>query len=160
MRALLFLALISIVSCTSPTGKDTENEPKIENVSVEPKAIAGGEQCYLFIAVKDTYALKLNIIDNTVKGTAVYKNYEKDSSHGAVEGEVDGDIIHLWYSFQSEGMNSVRELYFKKNGDQLTTGIAEEQVKGDSAYVPDKNSVKYSGPVYAEGDCNSVPVLK
>jgi hypothetical protein len=159
MRYLLSLFFISMLSCNTPTGKDAENEPKLENIGVKPTEISG-EQCYLFVAVKDTYALKLTIVDKSVKGTAVFKNYEKDSSHGSVEGEVDGDIVHIWYNFQSEGMQSVRELFFRKQGDELVTGIANEQVKGDSAYVPDKNTIKYSGPVYTKANCSVVPVLK
>lgn len=118
-----------------------------------------GEACYLFVAAKDTYALKVNIADTAVKGTAVFRNFEKDSNHGSVEGKVEGDIIHLWYHFQSEGMSSVRELYFKKKGDQLVTGIANEATRGDTAYVPDPKTVSYSGPVYVKGDCTLVPQL-
>ena len=118
-----------------------------------------GEQCYLFVAAKDTYALKLNIIDTSIKGTAVFKNFEKDSSHGTVEGTVNGDIIRLWYHFQSEGMNSVRELYFKKEGDKLVSGISDEATRADTAYVADAKAVVYNGPVYMKEDCGNTPEL-
>ncbi|WP_346237720.1 hypothetical protein ABDK00_001405 [Niabella insulamsoli] len=160
MKPLFFILMLTVIACNTAPKEDTENEPKVENVSIDAGAVESNlPQCYVFIAQKDTYALKLAFTDEAVKGTAVYKNHEKDSSHGDVEGAISGDIIHLWYSFNSEGMKSVRELFFKRTGEGLVTGVAEEQTKADSAFVADKDAVRYEGPTYKPADCNLVPVL-
>ena len=158
---LFFCILIASVlfSCNNAPQQSEgtlEDSTTVTAAKTEPVV---GEQCYLFVAAKDTYALKLNIIDTAVKGTAVFKNFEKDSNQGTVEGKMNGDIIRLWYNFQSEGMNSVRELYFKKEGDKLVTGTSNEATKADTAYVPDAKAVVYNGPVYMKGECANVPEL-
>lgn len=156
---LITLATGLLIACNqAPRQPETVTEDDGSAVSANT-GLAPGEQCYWLIAAKDTYALKLNIIDTSVKGTALFKNFEKDSSHGSVQGEVAGDIIHLWYQFQSEGMTSVRELFFKKEGNQLVTGIAHEATRADTAYVPDPQTVQYTGPVYVKTDCADIPEL-
>ncbi|MGE9310705.1 hypothetical protein ACLOAU_03640 [Niabella sp. CJ426] len=161
MKSFFYILIASILfACNSaPQQGDDSSKDSTAAVMADKTEPVAGEQCYLFIAAKDTYALKLNIIDKSVKGTAVFKNFEKDSNHGTVEGTVDGDIIRLWYNFQSEGMNSVRELYFKKQGDNLVTGISSEATRTDTAYVPDAKAVIYNGPVYIKSDCSAAPKL-
>lgn len=156
-----FLIIIVVMLFACNTVSKQNEDAKVDSAGAGSATTVSltGEHCYSFVAAKDTYALKINIVDKRVNGTAVYQNYEKDSSHGTVEGEIEGDIIHLWYHFQSEGMNSVRELFFKKEGDQLVSGISAEVSKGDTAYVPDAKAVQYTGPVYIKGDCGQVPQL-
>ena len=161
MKSFFFIVITATFFACNNAPQQGERPSEDSTAMVAEKtAPLVGEQCYLFVASKDTYALKLNIIDTAVKGTAVFKNFEKDSNHGNVEGKIDGDIIHLWYNFQSEGMNSVRELYFKKEGDKLVTGTSSEATRADTAYVPDAKAVVYNGAVYMKGDCASVPELQ
>lgn len=160
MKLIFFILITSVLfACNNaPQQSESSLEDSTAVVSEKTEPVAG-EQCYLFVAAKDTYALKLNIVDTAVKGTAVFKNFEKDSNHGTVEGSVNGDIIRLWYHFQSEGMNSVRELYFKKEGEKLVTGTSNEATRADTAYVPDAKAVNYNGPVYTKGECTGMPEL-
>ncbi|MGN7783580.1 hypothetical protein ACTJIJ_03605 [Niabella sp. 22666] len=155
----IFLASILFACNSAPQQSDGPSKDSTAAVMADKAEPVAGEQCYLFVAAKDTYALKLNIIDTSVKGTAAFKNFEKDSNHGTVEGSVDGDIIRLWYNFQSEGMNSVRELYLKKEGDKLVSGTSNEASRADTAYVPDAKAVVYNGPVYIKSDCSAAPKL-
>lgn len=160
MKSFFYILMASILfACNSTPQQNEDSSQDSTAVIAEKTEPVVGEQCYLFVAAKDTYALKLNIIDTSIKGTAVFKNFEKDSNHGTVEGTVDGDIIRLWYNFQSEGMNSVRELYLKKEGDKLVSGTSSEATRADTAYVPDAKTVVYNGPVYMKGDCVTVPEL-
>ncbi|MCH5716835.1 hypothetical protein [Niabella hibiscisoli] len=152
------MTAIVLISCSN--GPRQGDESSIDSTISTADKIQPivSDECYLFIAAKDTYALKINIADTVVKGTAVFRNFEKDSNYGTVEGAMNGDVMHLWYNFQSEGMNSVRELYFKKNGDQLITGISNEATRADTAYMPDAKAVSYTGPVYVKGNCSDVPL--
>ena len=157
----VFFILITVIffACNNTSQQSEASSEDSVAITAEKTEPVGGEQCYLFVAAKDTYALKLDMIGTAVKGTAVFRNFEKDSNHGTLEGKADGDIIRLWYNFQSEGMNSVRELYFKKEGDKLVTGVSNEAIRADTAYVPDAKAVVYNGPVYIKGDCAAFPKL-
>ncbi|WP_114791829.1 hypothetical protein U0035_15510 [Niabella yanshanensis] len=160
MRPVFFI-LITVIffAChNTPRQSETSSEDSVAITAEKTEPVVDA-QCYLSVAAKDTYALKLTIIDTSVKGTAVFKNFEKDSNHGTLEGRVEGDIVRLWYNFQSEGMNSVRELYFKKEGDKWVTGVSNEATRADTAYVPDAKAVVYNGPVYIKGDCAAFPEL-
>ena len=64
----------------------------------------------------------------------IYDNYEKDGSRGTVKGKDNGEIIMLWYDFNSEGMHSVMEVYFKKENGKLVRGIGDMDVKTDTTY--------------------------
>lgn len=87
----------------------------------------------------------------------VFNNFEKDDSHGTFTGKINGDILKAIYRFQSEGMNSVREIYLKMDGNNLITGIGDTEVKGDSAYIKDPASIKYPNSiVYKKVDCKNV----
>ena len=156
----MFLVLAALGACVS----DNQNNPLKENQDTTATLITpvteAVQNCYLFIAARDTYALQLVITGDSVEGKAVYRNYEKDSSHGDLKGTLLNDIFRLWYSFESEGMHSVRELYFKRSGEDLVAGIAEEQLRQDTAYVPRPELITYTGAVYHPGPCSSVPVLR
>ncbi len=161
MKSVFFIVTaIVLISCNNGPRQGDENsvDSTIGTTDKIPPIVS--DECYLFIAAKDTYALKISIVDTTVKGTAVFRNFEKDSNRGTVEGTMKGEVMHLWYNHQSEGMNSVRELYFKKEGDRLVTGISNEATRGDTAYVPDAKLVSYTGPLYSRGDCANVPELR
>jgi hypothetical protein len=63
---------------------------------------------------RDTAILMLDQKGNMFTGKMLYDNYEKDGSRGTIKGKEDNEIIKLWYDFDSEGMHSVMEVYFKK----------------------------------------------
>jgi hypothetical protein len=52
-----------------------------------------------------------------------FKNFEKDSSSGTFTGTYNSaGILIADYSFQSEGMSSVMQVAFKKDGDNFIRG--------------------------------------
>ena len=126
--------------------KADTNEPGVpaEHPSVEiPEADVVASRCYWKILNRDTFAIRLDQSGNSVTGKLSFDNFEKDASSGIVRGKVEGNIIKLWYNFASEGMNSVMEVYFKKEGDQLLRGIGPVDVKGDSSYFTDPAAIEY-----------------
>ena len=65
----------------------------------------------------------LQITESTgedVKGSLVLQNYEKDSSYGTFTGKYLDNQISISFTFQSEGTQSVRQILFTKDGDNLT----------------------------------------
>ncbi|HQW12911.1 MAG TPA: hypothetical protein PK076_08655 [Saprospiraceae bacterium] len=111
------------------------------------------EECYRMITKRDTYDLSYIRTGNKVTGRMVFDNYEKDSSSGDITGEFDGDILHVIYSFSSEGMESVAHHYFKKEGDGMLAGIGDIRVSGDTTYLKNSDKLKFGTLVYHKIDC-------
>ncbi len=155
MRILFFVfAVVFIAACNNNTTstEDSTDSTVIQNngndqpVSSENSgnSSANVSGCYWKILKRDTLAISLEQTDNSVTGKLNFDNFEKDASTGLVHGIVEGDIIKLWYNFASEGMNSVMEIYFKKEGDQLFRGIGPVDAKGDTSYYTNHSAITYT----------------
>ena len=163
----IFLLGIFIFSCnsnnTSQVEKDDESLPAepqkkdsaIDALNDKGHSVSG---CYWKVLQRDTFVLHLEESGNDLTGRLTFNNFEKDKSSGKVRGKIEGDIVKLWYSFQSEGTQSVMEVYFKKEGDHLLRGFGPVDVSGDSAYFKNKNGVDYKNDqTYTRVDCSILP---
>ena len=163
---LLALIIMMITSCNSNTDSkivrtDTivnENTVDVNKTRPSQKAAISFEGCYLKILKRDTMVLHLRQNGDSVSGKMSFDNYEKDSSSGEVFGVVDGDIIKLWYSFQSEGMHSVAELFFKKENGSLIRGIGDINSKADTSYFANHAAITYpADQSFSKIDCSNIP---
>ena len=102
------------------------------DVNQTPAAEVSG--CYMKIIGRDTAILMIEQKGKDLSGKMLYDNYEKDGSRGTLKGKEDGEILKLWYEFDSEGMHSVMEVYFKKENGRLLRGIGDMDVKTDTTY--------------------------
>lgn len=115
--------------------------------------------CYLRIIKRDTVALTLKETGNTVSGKLNFDNYEKDASSGSVTGTIDNDILKLIYNLQSEGMNSVMEVYFKITGKGLIQGIGEVKTKSDTTCYANFEKIIYpTGNELLKTSCDRLDV--
>jgi len=122
------------------------------NAKQEPDDLAG---CYIKITGRDTAIVMLDQKGNDISGKMLYDNFEKDGSSGTVKGKEDGDILKLYYDFNSEGMRSVTEVYFKKVNGGLLRGIGDMDVKGDTAYFT--SGINYSDKeAFGKVDCDLI----
>lgn len=160
MRYLLFLPLALLCfSCnsfiTEEHTTDSVIQAKAAQSASEKIMPRVDTMCYEHISGDDIYTYRLVRDSNLVAGTAVYDHFEKDDSRGAVKGVITGDIMHLWYEFHSEGVNSVSEKYFKISADGITEGIGAFNVRGDTSYFTDTAAINYNGGlVYKRINCN------
>jgi hypothetical protein len=146
MHRITFLAmLVIILSCNNNPGNDdsltgdTSSHPVITD-TLQP-TLTG---CYIRVLQRDTLIASFDQSGKTITGKLLFDNYEKDGSSGTVSGVVEGDIVKLIYRFQSEGMSSISEQFFKITKDGLLQGIGEVAVNGDSAYFSDPVNITYS----------------
>lgn len=86
------------------------------------------------IVARDTAILMIEQKGKEVSGKMLYDNFEKDGSRGTVKGKEEGEILKLWYEFNSEGIHSIMEVYFKKENGRLLRGIGDMDVKTDTTY--------------------------
>jgi hypothetical protein len=150
----LFLALV-LLGCNDGNKPEEEkkvsrdasdttrsNSPDIPETSSTPsdQDLTG---CYMRVMSRDTFVAKLQQ-GNEITGKLSFDNYQKDGSSGQVSGRLENGLIKLVYSFQSEGTNSVMDVYFKPLGNELIRGIGEMETRGDTAYF--KNPALVSFP--------------
>ena len=162
----IFLLPIFIFSCNANSSSDeAKNESSPDNHKSKDTSVAVSNDgdnnlsgCYWKVLQRDTFVLHLAASGNDLSGKLTFNNFEKDKSSGIVRGKIEGDILKLWYSFQSEGMQSLMEVYFKKQGDHLIRGLGPVTVKGDSAYFSSDRDVDYnSDQTFTRVDCATLP---
>lgn len=149
------------MACNNDSGIDPNaDSPAISKDSSADKADIASKipGCYLRVMQRDTLAAFLTQDGNIISGKLTFDNYQKDGSSGTVTGIIDEDILKLVYRFQSEGMNSISEVYFKITAAGLIHGTGEIKVKGDSAYYSAPGNVVYNDmEVLTKVDCNTLP---
>ena len=144
MRLVIILSII-LFSCSNNSREEDGKEQQKENNKdiVDKPTSADIEGCYWQVLKRDTLVAWLVQKGDSISGKLSFDNFEKDGSSGFVRGSLDGDIIKLWYSFQSEGMNSVMEVWYKKQGDALLRGIGAPGVKADTSYFTDHSEIQF-----------------
>ena len=161
MRLVLLICCIFLLSCNNDSETTTivtENNAGENSVQESTTAINKVDGCYMRILKRDTMLLHLQQNGNTVSGKMNFDNYEKDGSAGTVSGILENDIVKLWYNFQSEGMNSVMELYFKVSDSTMIQGVGPMDNKADTAYFTDHSKIDFAkAQSLNKIDCAQVP---
>jgi hypothetical protein len=110
--------------------------------------------CYVYIKNRDTANLKINIEGEELTGELSYKLFEKDSNTGKIAGEMRGDTIIAEYTFDSEGMRSVREVAFLKKADgNIYEGFGEVMEKDGKMIFKNHSALKFDSMVFTKTDC-------
>jgi len=100
--------------------------------------------CYVSKLAKDVYTLEIESVNSgNFVGKVAFNNFEKDSSSGIFTGNLSGDILLGNYSFSSEGMNSNRQLIFRKFGDNFIEGFGEVKSLGDTESFVNIQNITY-----------------
>ncbi|NMH26780.1 hypothetical protein [Flavobacterium silvaticum] len=151
-----FAIAISLIGCN----KKEEIKAGESPIKTETDTIVSSSEteknCYEFVQQKDTISLSYNQTGNKVNGELHFKNFEKDSSHGKVEGIFSGDTLKLDYTFQSEGTESVREMNFLKNGLSLIMGTGDMEDKDGKMSFKNQKHIKYiDAIVLVKADCKN-----
>lgn len=145
------IAAIFLFSCNNSTDKESSKE----NTTSKKPATEG---CYWSTVERDSIVASLSQQGNTIYGTLSFDNFEKDGSTGPVQGNIEDDIIKLWYRFDSEGLRSIMQVWFKKDGDKLLRGIGPMTQNGDSTLFTDVTAITFSkAQPLQKIDCSEVP---
>jgi hypothetical protein len=104
---------------------------------------------------RDTAIIMLDQKGSELSGRMLYDNFEKDGSRGTVKGKEEGEILKLWYDFNSEGIHSVIEVYFKRENGRLLRGVGSMDVKIDTTYFI--SGINYSDKeAFTKVDCGLI----
>jgi hypothetical protein len=148
-----------VISCNSEnshkTTADSAAVVKTDTSVMAPTTQTNTSDCYEYIKNRDTAALKLNITGDELTGDLSYKLFEKDSNKGKIAGELKGDTIIAEYTFDSEGLRSVREVIFVKQADgKLYEGTGEVEEKGGKMMFKNRSALKFGQSiVFSKADC-------
>lgn len=120
-----------LYSCTSESKKQDASQPVAKDTAAANISYSG---CYEMIISRDTAYMQLADSGYFYTGMLSYKRFEKDSNKGIVSLSKEKDHLSGWYTFQSEGITSVRQIIFKAYDGKLAEGFGEVGVVGDSAF--------------------------
>jgi hypothetical protein len=105
-----------------------------------PMVVAG---CYEMVFKKDSAELSINVKDTVVTGTLNFNLYEKDKNKGMIKGVLRDDMIFADYTFQSEGMSSVREVVFKVEDGTLVQAFGDMEERKNKLVFTDKDHLQF-----------------
>lgn len=134
---------------------DTNRQDVDSNPVNSSDAITG---CYMRVMGRDTLAAHLEQNGNDISGRLTYDNYEKDGSTGTVNGRLENGILKLVYVFQTEGMTSTMETYFKVQNQALVPGTGEMVQRGDTLSFSNPGTLQYDATMLlTKTDCDLFP---
>ncbi|WP_309640325.1 hypothetical protein [Flavobacterium sp.] len=101
-----------------------KKEMTLEDLKIEKPVNPFSEVCYIGVQGKDTVRMSLITKGDKLQyGKLSYDYFEKDHSEGTLVGAFHGDTLVGKYSFHSEGVMSVREVIFLKQGKNYIEGF-------------------------------------
>jgi hypothetical protein len=128
-----------IASCNIPDTK-TADIPQ-----AEPAPVMHSKDCYVGTSLTDTIKLSFTPEGNRVTGELTYQLGGKDKNSGTIDGKFRGDTLLVDYTFNSEGVESVREIVFLKTGDSFREGYSEMKEHKGKMVFNDISKSDFSG---------------
>ncbi|WP_153797182.1 hypothetical protein [Foetidibacter luteolus] len=158
-RYMLILIATTIVSTacgdsdsTTDTVVGNDTATKETTLAYNADSLTG---CYRMVKDRDTADLQLTAGNGKITGSLTYSIFEKDSNKGDLQGELKDSLIWAFYTFQSEGVTSVREIVFKVTDGGLQEGIAPVMVRNDSAFFAKDSAFRFmEDRPYEKVTCN------
>ena len=156
MYRFILIVLLFILACnSSPNNSPAKDVAKDSAGSLETKNISSVDGCYISILKKDTAILKITNEHGKLMGSLVYKRFQKDSNDGTINGIFQDSLIIADYTFQSEGVTSVRQVVFKLSANTLLEGYGDINMNGDTARFKEISQLKYlDEQPFVKGECN------
>lgn len=123
------------VKKTESTNYKIDSAKKIQNYNMNG--------CYKMIIENDTATLKVSQQKDSIIGSLVYKRKEKDSNKGEVLLLKSNDRVEGWYTYQSEGTTSVRQIVFKITANSFAEAYGDIEMKNDTAVFKYPHALNY-----------------
>lgn len=137
MKFVVPIAIVIVLTCCQKQTHESRSPSDAETT---------GPKCYEYISNGDTILLNLSI-DKSVTGTLVYNLFQKDKNTGTIQGDMNGPLLIADYSFFAEGVNSVRQVVFKKVENTFVEGSGDVVEQYGKTAFKNIDSLKYDGPV-------------
>ena len=139
MKTIHILILIALLtSCNTPEG-NTEKKG-LKQADTNTSII----NCYQYASTSDTINLKVIHVGPSITGTLVYNLREKDKNVGTIQGTMNGNVLLADYTFMSEGIQSIRQVAFKLEGNVFVEGYGDSFVKDGRVQFSNVSSLSFS----------------
>lgn len=140
---ILSLTFLTIIACRNNTKIASQKVTKEENTAKEAfKKSILEIGCYEYNNDGNVIKMEITEMDNNVNGTLNIAYAQKDASQGKFIGILNDDKLMGTYTFNSEGLESSREMVFLVKDDQLIEGYGELNENGTK--FKDVNTIKYT----------------
>jgi hypothetical protein len=104
--------------------------------------------CYVAQIDKNVYTLRIQGQNSaTVTGILHYDNFQFDDSSGTFSGTFENNILLGDYSFTAEGMDSIRQLIWKRSDNDFIQGFGDYNTIDGREIFSDPTKI-YWDPVY------------
>jgi hypothetical protein len=164
MKWWIYSALL-LLACNNNTSNPTNDKDNDSMTSVHAGAddtviqssIALRDGCYAMIRKKDTATLSVHIQDTVITGQLNYRWAEKDHNTGTIQGHVQDSLLIANYTYESEGLTSVREVVFKLRGDTLLQGFGEVKEQHGKMILTQKSQLQFdTALLFLKTDCQKL----
>lgn len=160
MKKLIMITILmtSIWGCKDKEKKeDTMVQPNMEETTIEmsDNTIDNLELgCYVYKANGNDVKMKITKIEGDAVTANLYYAYaEKDKNEGTFFGNLHGDKLIGKYTFKSEGIESVRDVAFKVEKNQIVEGFGNLD-EGGTKFKDTTNLTYSSTTPWKKADCN------
>ncbi|MCW3074419.1 MAG: hypothetical protein JWP69_1488 [Flaviaesturariibacter sp.] len=147
MKHIFFLAICFLAACNSESvdkpGDESVHASATDTIPVGAKLVIL-DGCYAVQTAKDTATLSLQLKDSTVTGQLVYKWFEKDQNKGTINGVLRDSLVYADYTFESEGITSVRQVIFKIQNNQLLEATGERTQRDNKIVYSNPSNLRFS----------------
>lgn len=131
----IIILFSAFISCKQKKENSTSEllYDKKKKDSTETSHKIAFEGCYRMIISNDTATMNVVQKGDSVTGNLIYKKKEKDSNTGFIHLVKTNSRAEGWYTYQSEGKTSVRQIVLKISGDTFAEGYGDIKMNGDTA---------------------------
>ncbi|MFT3978821.1 MAG: hypothetical protein QM687_17410 [Ferruginibacter sp.] len=151
--SVLSSLLLCIAACNDAAKKGS-GPAAADSVSVTADLPSATTACFAQQNLNDSIELSLKIEGNKASGSLNYLFKDKDSNRGTIEGTMKGDTLIADYTFNSEGVSSVRQVAFLVQADKATEGYADLEQKDGKLIFKDIAAISFSkGLVLPKQNC-------
>ncbi len=150
--SFLFIAGI-LISCNNNTKTDSASVTDSSTVNQqlpEEKLITTG--CYGYNQNGDHINFTITNAEDSIVGNLEYALAGKDKNTGRFSGMVHGNRLMGMYRFNSEGMESTRQMAFIINNNTLQEGFGEINETEKGVEFNDTSTLKYTSSLLLKRD--------
>lgn len=139
IAAAIAIVFVSCKKETTAVPEITPSPPKKAEI-VQP----AGDQCYEWRLNGSIIEMSFNVNSHQeVNGHLSYNLVGKDKNEGTLIGNMKGDTLVADYTFNSEGVTSVREVVFLQKDGTFIEGYGDIVEANDKVSFKDKTKLKF-----------------
>ena len=143
MKKLIIVSFVALtlLNCKNKEQKTENSKSDLQEIAKE-KISPLDLGCYIFDDGKNNVSLEITQNGKEIKGNLTYAFDQKDKNTGNFTGALHEGILIANYTFQSEGSESIRQVAFKVDGDQLIEGYGD--LNNDGTAFKDIKNINFT----------------